>query len=69
MAQSFAPADAMTAPFQLTASMHRDVYPAVEWIRPNLSAKGKVVLVVGAGGGLGYVSSSMFLVKKNGLQY
>ncbi|KAF2148891.1 NAD(P)-binding protein [Myriangium duriaei CBS 260.36] len=43
-----------TSPYQLTKSMHRDVYPAVDARRPELSAKGKVVIVTGAGGGLGY---------------
>lgn len=45
-----------TTPFQLTKSMHRDVYPAVDPTNPALSAKGKVVIITGAGGGLGAVS-------------
>lgn len=48
--------DAYTAPFMLTKSMHRDVYPAVDPTNPSLSASGKVVIVTGASGGLGYVS-------------
>ncbi len=44
-----------TSPFQLTKSMHRDLYPAVEPSNPAISAKGKVVIVTGAGGGLGNV--------------
>lgn len=44
-----------TTPYQLTKSMHRDVYPPVDPSNPNLSAKGKVVIVTGAGGGLGAV--------------
>ncbi|KAL5320073.1 hypothetical protein ACEPPN_013133 [Leptodophora sp. 'Broadleaf-Isolate-01'] len=43
-----------TTPFMLTKSLHRDVYPAVDPTNPDLSAKGKVVIVTGAGGGLGY---------------
>lgn len=46
-----------TTPFQLTKSMHRDLYPAVDPSNPALSAKGKVVIITGAGGGLGAVSS------------
>ncbi|KAF2002105.1 NAD(P)-binding protein [Amniculicola lignicola CBS 123094] len=46
--------DAFTKPFQLTKSMHRDVYPAVDPTNPSLSAAGKVVLITGAGGGLGH---------------
>ena len=49
---------AMTRPFQLTKTMHRDVYPAVSPTNPKLSAKGKIVIVTGAAGGMGYVSSS-----------
>lgn len=44
-----------TTPFQLTKSMHRDVYAAVDPKSPDLAVSGKVVLVTGAGGGLGYV--------------
>lgn len=44
-----------TSPFQLTKGMHRDVYPAVDPKSPQLRVEGKVVLVSGAGGGLGYV--------------
>lgn len=45
-----------TSPYQLTKSMQRDVYPAIDPTNPKLSAKGKVVLITGAGGGLGNVS-------------
>jgi hypothetical protein len=54
MADSFDP-NMMTAPFQLTKSMRRDVYPAVDPESPNLRVEGKVVVIAGAGGGLGYV--------------
>ena len=47
--------DQFTAPFQLTKSMHRDVYPTVDPSNPALSASGKVVLITGASGGIGYV--------------
>lgn len=50
-----------TTPFQLTKSMHRDVYPAVDPANPALSAKDKVIIITGAGGGLGAVSTSMLL--------
>lgn len=50
-------ADAYTAPFMLTKSMHRDVYPAVDPVKNlSISADGKVLVVTGAGGGLGFVS-------------
>ncbi|KAL8744553.1 MAG: hypothetical protein Q9190_003212 [Brigantiaea leucoxantha] len=45
--------DMFTTPFQLTKSMHRDIYPAVEPTNPQLSAKGKTIIITGAGGGLG----------------
>lgn len=49
--------DALTAPFMLTKAMHRDVYPAVDPItNPAVQAEGKVVVVRGATGGLGFVS-------------
>ena len=47
--------DMFTTPFQLTKSMHRDIYPAVEPTNPQLSAKGKTIIITGAGGGLGAV--------------
>ncbi|KAF2790239.1 NAD(P)-binding protein [Melanomma pulvis-pyrius CBS 109.77] len=42
-----------TTPFQLTKSLHRDVYEAIDPANPTLKATGKVVLVTGAAGGLG----------------
>jgi H+/gluconate symporter-like permease len=45
----------LTTPYLLTKTFHRDVYPVVESTNPSLKASGKVVLVTGAGGGLGYV--------------
>ncbi|MDI1485926.1 MAG: hypothetical protein OHK93_004115 [Ramalina farinacea] len=42
-----------TSPYQLTKSMPRDIYPAIAPTNPALSAKGKVVIITGAGGGLG----------------
>ena len=45
-----------TSQFQLTKAMHRDLYPAVEPKNPALSAKGKVIVITGAGGGLGNAS-------------
>ncbi|KAI4942641.1 hypothetical protein J4E91_009810 [Alternaria rosae] len=46
-------ANAFTTPFQLTKSLKRDVYPAIDSKNPTLSAKGKTILVTGATGGLG----------------
>jgi len=48
-----------TTPFQLTKSMHRDVYAAVDPTNPELKATGKVVLITGAAGGLGFVSPTV----------
>ena len=48
--------DVFTKPFQLTKSMHRQLYPSLEPSNPNLKASGKVVLITGAGGTLGGVS-------------
>ena len=45
----------LTAPFQLTKGLHRDIYPAIEPKKFAALAADKVVLVTGAGGGLGYV--------------
>ncbi|KAK7190301.1 hypothetical protein DPSP01_006125 [Paraphaeosphaeria sporulosa] len=44
----------LTAPFQLTKAMHRDVYPAVDPKRLAPLASDKVILITGSGGGLGY---------------
>jgi NADPH:quinone reductase-like Zn-dependent oxidoreductase len=48
---------AFTTPFQLTKSMRRDVYPAIDPKNPELSAAGNVVLITGATGGIGGVSA------------
>ncbi|KAI1370081.1 NAD(P)-binding protein [Hypoxylon crocopeplum] len=45
--------DAFTLPFQLTKQYHRDVYPLLEPTQPELSAKGKTVLITGVSGGIG----------------
>lgn len=46
----------LTSMFQLTKSMHRDVYPAIDPKKLGHLASDKVVIVTGAGGGIGYVS-------------
>lgn len=56
MAQGQIDPDQFTAPFQLTKGLHRDVYPAIDPKNERLKASGKVVVITGAGGGLGYVS-------------
>lgn len=49
--------DAYTAPFMLTKGMHRDVYPAIDPATNSaLNASSKVVVVIGATSGLGFVS-------------
>ncbi|KAK8060540.1 hypothetical protein PG996_010470 [Apiospora saccharicola] len=46
---------AFTAPFMLTKTMRREIYPAVDpSTNTSLSAKGKVVIVTGASGGIGF---------------
>ncbi|KAF2801654.1 NAD(P)-binding protein [Mytilinidion resinicola] len=57
MADQVPDPDTMTRPFQLTASIRRGVYPAVDPTNPSLSAAGKVVVVVGAAGGIGYATA------------
>ncbi|PVH93937.1 NAD(P)-binding protein [Periconia macrospinosa] len=46
-----------TTPFQLTKSLHRDVYAAVDPAKHKPYAEGKVILIVGASGGLGYATA------------
>lgn len=47
--------NAYTAPFMLTKSIQRDVYPAVDVAQnPELKADGKVVLITGGAGGIGF---------------
>lgn len=49
--------NAFTTPFQLTKSMRREIYPAIDPKNPELSAVGKTVLITGATGGIGGVST------------
>ena len=49
--------NAFTSPFQLTKSMHRDIYPALDPANHQLSASGKIVIITGAGGQIGSVSA------------
>lgn len=49
--------DAFTLPYQLTKQVRRDVYPLLEPTQPELSAKGKTVLITGVSGGIGKVST------------
>jgi hypothetical protein len=49
--------NAFTLPFQLTKQIRRDVYPLLEPTQPELSAKGKTVLITGVSGGIGKVST------------
>ena len=44
-----------TAPFQLTKTLHRDLYPTIDPSSPDLKAINKTVLINGASGGLGGV--------------
>lgn len=49
--------NAFTLPYQLTKQIRRDVYPLLEPTQPELSAKGKTVLITGVSGGIGKVST------------
>jgi hypothetical protein len=49
--------DAFTLPYQLTNKVRRDVYPLLEPTQPELSAKGKTVLITGVSGGIGKVNT------------
>lgn len=56
MSASEVAADAYTAPFMLTSTMHRDVYPAVDpATNKAVQATDKVIIITGAAGGLGFV--------------
>lgn len=46
--------DAYTKPSQLTKTMRRGLYSAIDPDRSELTAAGKVVIITGAGGGIGY---------------
>lgn len=49
--------NAFTLPYQLTRQIRRDVYPLLEPTQPELSAKGKTVLITGVTGGIGKAST------------
>ena len=53
--------DAASYPFQLTKSMHRSIYPALDPSRPELSVEGKNVIITGVSGGIGKVTFCHFL--------
>ena len=52
-AQDFSPPHGFTVNNALTSTVYRDVYPAVDPKRAELSQSGKVVLVTGASRGIG----------------
>ena len=59
MAEQTLDINMFTSPFQLPKGMRRNLYPTIEPTNPALSAKGKVIIMPGAGGGLGAVSGSL----------
>jgi len=54
--------DMFIMPFQLTKSIHRDVYPVVDPSSSTPKAFGKVVVITGAGGGLGAVCVCSYII-------
>ncbi|CAD0044998.1 unnamed protein product [Aureobasidium pullulans] len=60
-------ANAYTTPFQFTKSLRRDVYPAIDPRNPELNAAGKVVLITGAGGGIGGTARAWAIAGAEGI--
>jgi hypothetical protein len=57
----FSPPHGFTKNNSFTKVVYRDVYPAIDPKRPELSQKGNVVLITGASRGIGKDVSSKFL--------
>jgi hypothetical protein len=60
-APDFSPPHGFTVNGAFTSSVYRDVYPAVDPTRSELSQKGKVVLVTGASRGIGKVRAPIII--------
>jgi hypothetical protein len=50
--------DQFTTPFMATKTKHRDPYPAILPSNPVNSQEGKIILITGAGSGIGAVRHS-----------
>lgn len=55
MAPDYSPPHGFTVNNAFTGSVYRGVYAAIEPTRPELSQKGRVILVTGASRGIGAV--------------
>lgn len=60
MAPDYSPPHGFTVNNAFTSFVYRDVYAAIDPSRPELSQKGKVVMVTGASRGIGAVRSFDF---------
>ncbi|KAF2111785.1 short chain dehydrogenase-like protein [Lophiotrema nucula] len=55
------PSLAYTLPFQLTKKIHRDVPPELSPGNPDISAKGKIIVITGGGSGIGAAAAKVWV--------
>jgi hypothetical protein len=68
MAQELDP-NMYTYPFQFTKTMHRQPYDDILPSKPSNSQKGKIVIITGAYGGIGAVSSAFGSIFRNSKRF